>query len=75
MRDPLLERLRSLPGVEPPADVAARTRRQALVAMEKQSGADRVLVAFSRFVVPAVLATCVCVYVSWAIQFASALHR
>jgi hypothetical protein len=43
--------------------------------MEKHSGADRVVVFFSRFVVPAVLATCVCVYVSWAIQFASALHR
>jgi hypothetical protein len=72
-----LEALRALPVRDVDPAVAGRIHRSALAELVREGGvASRLLLrGWSRFLVPAVLAATVGVYLTCAVQAASALYR
>lgn len=79
MNDPNdLAELAALPPRDVRTDEAARLRHRAHVAFDAahQGDATSPLVAlWSRFGVPLVLASVVCVYLGWAVQATAAMYR
>ena len=72
--DPLLHALRSLPAREPSAHVRERVRRRARAELHAPELADWVRNAWSRAVVPALVATFAVAYLGWAFHVATMLR-